>query len=273
MPDERNASFRLVISHRDDVRRGEQPDASTFWRPFLRVTEDGDLDSSNTLTPHVLESRIRRQFPVRLKSLLKSQVASAETARESERAALADRLIVTVKEVSYGSIDLTVAIEPLDALITLFDGKFEYFEAFLHTYVPLAFRDALRPDFGTYYGGWADVVFEADLSIRPSAALIQEFEALRQIATRSTPPPTHSAKQQYAQWLWVASNTSLVVPTILAAFFLYLGWQTVDKRFAAIDGASIERMKALLPEKASSSPSTAGSAASSSSPAASRPKP
>lgn len=263
MPGENDTSFRLVISHREEVKRGERPDASTFWRPFLRVTEDSNRDYAGEITPLILESRIRRQFPSRLKDFLKSQVASTEATRDLERAALADRLVVRVREISYGSIDLSVAIEPLDALITLFDGNFEYFEAFLHTYVPLAFRDALHPEFGTYYGRWVDIVYEADLSIRPGAGLTRAFSAPRQVPTLSTTSPIHNAKQQYAQWLWIASNTSLVIPTILASLFLYLGWQTVDNRFAAIDGAYIERMKAVRPEKASSSPSTAGSAASS----------
>ncbi len=245
MPERSDTSFRLVMSHRDEVKRGDRPDATTFWRPFLRVTEDSNRDSSDELSPLVLESRIRRQFPTRLKEFLRSQVASAEASRESERAVLADRLIVRVKEISYGSIDLSIAIEPVEALITLFDGNFEYFEAFLHTYVPLAFRDALHPEFGRYYGRWADIVYEADLSVRPGAGLVQAFSAPRSISQQIATAPTFSAKQQYAQWLWVASNTSLVVPTILAAFFLYLGWQSVDKRFAAIDEASIARMKAL----------------------------
>ncbi len=87
---------------------------------------------------------------------------------EFERAALADRLVVRINEIPYSSMDLSVAIEPIDALITLFDSKFEYFEAFLHTYVPLAFRDALHQEFGRYYGQWVDIVYETDLSIRPA---------------------------------------------------------------------------------------------------------
>ena len=254
MPKTSDTSFRLVMSHRDVAKRGDRPDATTFWRPFLRVTEDTNRDSSGELSPLVLESRIRRQFPTRLKAFLSSQVASAEASRDSERAILADRLIVRVNEISYGSIDLSIAIEPVDALITLFDGKFEYFEAFLHTYVPLAFRDALHPEAGRYYGRWTDIIYETNLSVRPSAGLIQAFSTPSSMSHNIASPPTISAKQQYAQWLWVASNTSLIIPAILAAFFIYLGWQSVDRRFAAIDEASVARMKALLPERAGSSP-------------------
>ncbi|TMU71866.1 hypothetical protein FGA82_25520 [Pseudomonas fluorescens] len=256
MRSEKDNSFQVVLSHREEKEGHDQSKAAVFWEPFLSAARDYDRNSSTELTRQAMESRIRRDFPLRLKHWIKSLVSRGDMVENSERARLADRLIVRVNDISYNSIDVSVSIEPLDALVTLFEGHFEYFEAFLQTYVPIAFREALHSRHEEYYGEWSDIVNQANLSIHPSVGLIQAFGAPRHMQTPLGAPYPDNSKRRNAQWLWIAANTSLVVPTILAAFFLYLGWQTIDKRFAAIDSVSVERMKALLPDKAAPSPTS-----------------
>ena len=254
MRSEKDNSFQVVLSHQKETEGRGHTKASAFWEPFLQAAKSFDSESSAELTEAILESRIRSGFPVRLKDLLRMEVTSARRLESSERAMLADRLVVGVNNISYNSIDVSVSIEPLDALVTLFEGNFEYFEVFLRTYVPVAFTQALDWPYRHSERRWFDIVNQANLSIHPSVGLVQAFGAPRQMQTPLGAPYPDNPKHRSAQLLWLAANTSLVVPTILAAFFLYLGWQTIDKRFAAIDSVSVERMKALLPDKAAPSP-------------------
>ena len=78
---------------------------------------------------------------------------------------------------------------------------------------------------------------ELAVSVHPQQVLRDRFA---QRATTSA----FSRSKAYAQWLWIASNTTLVVPVLIAAYFLYLAWHGLDRRTDALEKAQFELIRA-----------------------------
>lgn len=252
----RSVEILVRVSHRRmeaGTQRGRRAD---FWQPFVQsaLRQQPQGIPEGFLTDDLLESRLISGFGGALKGYLDSLAPRSIVNQEAQRkAALAAGLVVRARILGYSSLDLGVSIEPIKNLVELFDGNFEYFSAFLSTYIPAAFQASLG-SYGVYFGSWDDVGAQLDFAIGNPAVIAADFTS----ANRSHTDRTRAAQGAIdkARWLWILSNTSLVVPTVLAAWYLYgvskeleVRQRSVDESFKTLAKAQQGLVQTLLSER------------------------
>jgi hypothetical protein len=218
-------------SSTEDARR-------TFWGPFLeRRRQEQDTERYDA---DYLESQVRSNFSRSLKSYFETIASPTIITPEGQRrAAAAAAIVVQTRIRGYSSMELGLSLEPINKVVELFDGRFEYFVAFLGMYVPLAFGASLHTN--GWYVDWGTPARQLTCDVTAAPTLVAAFQASPAPAGASAPSGPTTAEK--ARWVWILSNTSLVVPTLVAAFYIYTILSRSHEREATIDKAYQELIR------------------------------
>jgi len=235
----------LRLRHPGDTYAAENNDEARrrFWQPFIDGSRRRN-GNDEPLEPATFEMCIRAAFSAALQSHLRSLAVRSVTSAEGQRRrATAAMIVVRTRIIGYSSLELGLTLEPIKKVVELFDGNYEYFVTFLGQYGPLSLQESL--DSGrTYFGPSDPIAGQLFCDVAPDPRLKATFAVLQvQIAAQ---PSEKSATAEKARWLWVLSNTSLVVPTLLAAIYLYTILSRIHEREAQIDKAYQELIRVQL---------------------------
>lgn len=206
-----------------------------FWAPFvaaLRRDEPGSRDFEAKWTARRLEQLVRRELPEALRRELTSfldrpeQFETAAGERRQHPTAL-PRVAFAVSEIRYSSMNIGMSVAPLSHLIDLFDKNFEYFQAAFQGFVPRAFQNALFQGLSMWGPAERAAMAEYSVSIMAAPHLPVEFAhaiapSNSQSSSALTSPAGGGTAAARAGWYWIAANTSLLVPTALAAAYLFV---------------------------------------------------
>lgn len=214
-----------------------------FWAPILealrRMPRETPIDEA------FFENALRRELPWRLRSRFLELFAGAafkkalssspsderrwiERLRSGRRepAWAATQIIFSVTSIDYASMELGIGLEPLSKAIELFDKNFDWFRAAIEGFVPKTIVETITyaQEFGNSEIGALIGRLQQSISYEPG--LVAAF------AARSMPGAENHemTSADKARWAWIAANTSLVVPTVLAAVYLYFAHQDVRDR-------------------------------------------
>jgi hypothetical protein len=135
----------------------------------------------------------------------------------------AERILITVAYIRQGSLDIGLNIEPVELLGKLFEHNFNYFEIFLRTYIPIAFLESIP-----YPSSWSDIVDQLEMDVVPSLSFRQRFQMTSN--ELGTPIKHRGITIDKAKWLWIASNTSLVIPVLLTIGIFYTAYKDNERR-------------------------------------------
>jgi hypothetical protein len=197
--------FTVRVSHRREALEASGDSKDRFWRQFRRTLADDEFGPSR------LENALRNRLPAAL-----SERAAGHRLLRGQRVGDGEvsAPVFSIVSLDYGSLNIGMVVEPVEQAVKFFDGNFDYFRVFLQAYVPVAFEAAL----------WqAEADCEFKISYEPAFAT--RFATLAKAS--SVPAPT-SLSETRARWAWIAANTSLVVPTVLAAIYMY--YASVDAK-------------------------------------------
>jgi hypothetical protein len=124
---------------------------------------------------------------------------------------IATQIEFGIGNIQYASLGFDLIVEPFEKAAQIFDNNYELFRIFLDQYIPESFLSSLS-------------VYNDNLPISVSidypAEFRNEFERLNidntQMATSNGNRNKMNTKLDKAKWAWTLTNTSLVVPVILA---------------------------------------------------------
>ena len=232
--------FRIHIRHSAKIlKEYSDPDdidaKASFWRPFLQTSEE-DIREKGYESFDIMEGALVKQFPIQLELLLPGPERSYDRPTPQPQ----HTIVISVTDINYSSLDLGLEVEPISKLVELFDGNFEYFEAFLRTYVPEAFQASV---FGQNRNSvkWAPIYSQLSYDLTVEHSLHTAF--LSRSPSSQNPAPQEWTSSKKAQWVWVAANTSLLVPTILAAAYLWWASEDLRERYNEIGTTSSNILK------------------------------
>jgi hypothetical protein len=224
-PDKIGNETVVRIRHAEGFAVMRERDAkAAFWNAFTRVLPD-----DSRINADELDARVRVAFAPTLKSYLTSIAPALAVPESQRRAAAASAIVVRSRVRGYSSLELGLSFEPVNRLIELFDGKFEYFATFLGAYVPLAFQRSIQ---SPYWYSEGDAIFsQLSFDFEPSPAVVAAFSSI------DSEHPSRLTRGMWdkARWTWILANTSLVVPTLVAAFYIYIILSRFHEREAAVD--------------------------------------
>ncbi|MCT8338568.1 hypothetical protein MG296_00750 [Flavobacteriaceae bacterium TK19130] len=130
---------------------------------------------------------------------------------------LATQIEFGIGNIRYASLGFDLIVEPFEKAAQIFDNNYELFRIFLDQYIPESFRSSLS----IYNDN-----FPISISIDYPADFRNEFESRNidnvQMAASNGNRNKMNSKLDKAKWAWTLTNTSLVVPVILALVVLYL---------------------------------------------------
>ena len=157
---------------------------------------------------------------------------------------LATQIEFGIENIRYSSLGFDLSVEPFDKAAQLFDNNYELFRIFLDQYIPESFLSSL-----SIYND--SIPISASVDYSPDFR--QEFETPtnynEQMAIQNGHENKSHSKWDKAKWAWTLTNTSLVVPVILALVVLYLTFnkfESIEKsRQDTYEEINIERDKLL----------------------------
>jgi hypothetical protein len=227
-----DVGFHIVLRHREGERAisdlaSESAKREAFWEPLKQFRASSfasdwtDEQVENTFVA-LLKRTLRESYYALIQLRSPTDVDPEKSARTRFTGEDSPGVIFLVQRLEYGSLDVFVAVEPLKKLVELFDHNFEYFQLALASFVPEAVNSALYNTF--HFPAVRDLL---DISIVPSPGLVAAFGPAAPVGNAPPPPPsptgtvvlTTAAK---ANWIWIAANTSLLVPTLLAVGYLFV---------------------------------------------------
>lgn len=237
MADKDQAAFKLRFEHLSSAQHGAWADVPDlrfrFWGPF--ITPTGSASTVDTLEAAILEGRFASSLADRISRGAGVRSDSSEGATVREGAQKNRRLsresfsVSVVGPIRYGSAEITVILDGVKRVAEAFDNNFELFRSALEAYAPEAWNHAVPA---------------------PSTALlceVRDADALKAAFDTQvvTPPPSpalagaSSAEDEKARrlrWLWITSNTSLILPCLLALAVLYVASQHVSHFEHSVSG-------------------------------------
>jgi hypothetical protein len=242
-------AVKFRFSHQQSLAEASDSNKNrreAFWLPFQSIL--GRVTPNQEITIDILESRIKYGFGRELQQLLERRLGL-----ERGKRALAGALLIRTIRIDYSSLIIDTLIEPAGNLIKLFDGDFEIFERFLSVYALDAFDLALNKE-GRYYGvALSDLVTQMSVAVDAEPRAWFEYQDRTENSMTQTgdvkPPGASVSAKSKATWLWVLSNTSLVVPALAIGFFAWSAIKAVDGRSKEVDSMYkdlIKEQKSLI---------------------------
>ncbi len=128
----------------------------------------------------------------------------------------------------YSSLDFSVEIIGLRSLAQLIDNNFDVFMAMMSAYIPASFREAI-----SFYGDADAISFE----LMPDEELRSAFEHAP--ARASSRGGSASSPRDAA--LWLLTNTTLLLPVLLALAICYVTYKGLAEERAAMT-AHVDRL-------------------------------
>lgn len=218
-----------------------------FWRRTA-VINNADYSEPEIKS---LESRITTFFPRALEKKLRQELLLAKrlsrrrgATDDSDADPLSTYFAFEVVRFSYNSLDLTLSIDGLDGLFRLFDGDLELFADVLQQYSPAVFAGVL--------GSLSKSPAPVSARLPKTDELESPFSHARLAATESEAPVPQTAhvhtgdteatprKTRFLRAVWALSNTSLIVPTLLALIVLYFSTKSLDAEKEILQKRSAE---------------------------------
>lgn len=196
-----------------------------FWTTALVAHGDG-VSASEAET---YRRRIERSFGPRLHRLLRLHAG-----RQSPLGGVA----IAVRSVDYGSLDLVVLIEGLDKLARAFDDYFPAFRVALEQYAPDALADSIEEDD-------LDVTCRIDNVQDVASAFAAAGQPKEAVVATASKEDKDVDKERLAgriKWAWIVSNTSLILPVLLALYVVQVVHAELGERGRRLD----EREAALI---------------------------
>jgi hypothetical protein len=194
-----------------------------FWKNiFGRINENDSKYSDDYIS--IMENKIKEVLPQKLKSHLLNLIEPIKIIRTSRDSEFLDELKkgkfndikIEVREIRYSSINITVDISPISALVELFNNDYSLVYPFFEQYLPSAFFETIND----VYPNASNV----DSTIEISKFFEQNF--INHLKTESKVEQSKSSiisldtiKKSGLFW-WVA-NTTLIVPAVIFYYFLY----------------------------------------------------
>jgi uncharacterized membrane protein (DUF485 family) len=221
-----------------------------FWQPFLdkfyNLPEIQNELKNNQLEGLVYTvDQLQKGFVEDFPDALKYQLIKTFLGHEDKRS-LASSLNIKVTDLHYSSLAFDLVIEPIEKLAKIFDGNFEYFLVFLSGFAPQALESAVAGVLGTN-SVFGDITSALLVETRKTDKVEGEFD---KVANELNKPTTNIDKPVFnasrenppglldkakVNWLWAISNTSLIIPVVLASIFIWHAWKTVVARSTELD--------------------------------------
>ena len=211
----------------------------TFWQPYLNERKTFSAYASEAKLPDEAEiqQRERRLEDDIAKYLRKSLMeyakeASHDLPADAKTAPLAarhraGRILFAVRVAGYSSLNLELVVGGLNSLNKIFGGDFTLFHVFLDHYLPAAFAAATSASFAGMMDYEISVPDDYQSGFSPPPADPGAPTVTDPGAPSTADPSQTSAAgavalaQKNAQWVWILSNTSLLIPAALALAVLY----------------------------------------------------
>jgi hypothetical protein len=230
------ALFNLRFEHKPGAasRWADETDPrKRFWRPYLDLDRPGepDLHAELALENSVIQGPFASALAGKVVQAAGTRSGVAEGSskgadnRNLQRLSQDDFNFAVVGPIRYGSAEVSVLLEGASRVARAFDNNFELFRLALETYAPEA---------------WNLVVPAAPV---PLLCVLKDDQVLRAaFEPESSMAATDSVrgeeeKARRLRWLWIAANTSLVVPCLLALAVLYIA----SEHLFSLEGAVAER--------------------------------
>jgi hypothetical protein len=155
------------------------------------------------------------------------------------REVLASQIEFGISNISYSSLGFDLFVEPLDKVVKLFDNNFEYFKVFLNQYIPNSFIHSIQLH---NYDIPLDVsiIYPSELS---DAFMSKKTSNNETIGSNNSITQPKFNKGDKADYLWILTNFSLVVPVILALVILIVTVNKIDTIFKIRQDNFIEVQK------------------------------
>jgi hypothetical protein len=199
------ARLTFVFSETGELLKRADDHIEFFWQHVQRGLKDNAPPFQRTSQ---FEGRVKERFPIELRSVLISQFNTEDRfpGTQSTTPAFAFKVVAF----RYGSLKLDVDVAGVKGLLDFFNNNIDLLCVVLAQYAPVALARALT-GYQTIEG--------LDCSVEPSAELERAFT---QSSERLKP-----SKLATINWAWLASNTSLLLPVVLALWVLYIAFQSV----------------------------------------------
>lgn len=220
--------FRVKLIYPDEQAKfeaSEERRRERFWAPIIEASSrDEKYEGPDE---YAYESAIRRNLPERLRSKLSDIFLVRGDRGEILGNPIPIPIVFTVTTIRYSSMEIGLGIEPLSKFVELFDKNFDYFRAAIEGFVPEAIEDViLSPVDMSRSTARRSVVNRLQHSIAFEPHLISAFvSSCPDVKSNTEPAARELTSADKAKWAWIAANTSLLVPTALAAIYLYVAHQ------------------------------------------------
>lgn len=139
-----------------------------------------------------------------------------------EKRAIAQQIIFTVNNISYGSFEYDISIAPIEKIATIFDSNFDLFKAFLDVYIPESFKNSIGDNDGSDLNFRIQVPETIITSFKKSSYEFPKMEAHNNTSNMYS----HSTVDK-GKYYWIVSNFSLLIPVILSLIVLYFVYQAI----------------------------------------------
>jgi len=217
---------------------GETNSKSSFWS-YINLHKKNEIND-----PERLEIVFRRHFIKNFHQILEGKFIhelnetqkfrykyfniKPEYKKSLHKIQLAKKVEVSIVNITYSSLLFDLLPAPIDTLIELFDGDCDILKVFLTNYIPQIFLESINISQDEI----EDFPISVDVDFSP--ALVEKF--LDYSKTREKYGYIGSNKQSIsslsnANWLWIISNYSLVVPALLIIFVYYQTFQKIETVF------------------------------------------
>jgi hypothetical protein len=203
--------FKIRVTAKDESRRLPTKEAppTLFWKS-IEDPLSGEIDNAFVRRA---EAYLHTHFGTNLKSVLvNGLVESRMVLSTTEKRSFEFR----ISSLSYETLDLSVLIAGLPMLVDFFDNNFDLFKMALDNYVPIAFDKTIR----TGKLRLENVDFEITFSDNITKVFSEKSSAQHETSVTKTQGGSLQRSERF-QWLWLASNTSLIIPVILIIVVFY----------------------------------------------------
>ena len=125
--------------------------------------------------------------------------------------------LIVVRDLRYGSLDLDVLVEGIDKFAALFDDNFSAFQLALEHYGGAALDDSVPASLNVRCR--VDNAYEVEQAFNAASGATRGARS----GDKDADPKAADRERRARQfgWLWILSNTSLILPVLLALWVLH----------------------------------------------------
>lgn len=132
---------------------------------------------------------------------------------------LARQIEFKISDLEYSSLTFNLSVEPISSAIELFENNYQVFEFFLNQYIPVCFYSALDLRNGSNF-------LEFNISFENRKEFADKFNNDGLIES-NIKNENQQNKNNWSKYIWILSNTSLILPTILIIICFYYYFERI----------------------------------------------